>query len=107
MPFSGSTISVSPTTTAAVTILPAPCYAIVLRTPTANTDDIFVSLGRISSTTGDIRIRPGETFSLDISTALMLNQALGSEVELQDFMERISYISNSGTQTLYIDAFAL
>jgi hypothetical protein len=102
-----STITESATTSSAVYLLPDNCVTILLRASSVNTDLIYCKIDDYTANTGDMILRAGEFFSLDIATALKLKMSMGYAIQLEDFLKTISFKSASGTQTLEIDAFGL
>lgn len=107
MPLQTGEIEATVGTTAAASRLPKPCYCVSLRSPLSNTDTIYVSLGKVSATTGSMRIEPGEIRTINITNAVILKKLLGHKISDEDFLEVISYISETASQTLYIDGLAL
>ncbi|MEK6876161.1 MAG: hypothetical protein AABX63_02025 [Nanoarchaeota archaeon] len=102
MAFSTQTVTASATTTAA-SVQFNRVYSVMLRAPSANTDDIFVNLGGVTATSGDVRVRPNETISISIAEVLLAVKLSGREYNENDFIRSLSYRSNAGTQTLYFD----
>jgi len=111
MPLFGSqtiTITTSSSAGAATSqIIPRPCVAILIRAPTANTDNIYVGLQGKTAVTGDIIVRPGESISLDFADHLQLKVLLGHKLEDSDFIEQISTVCATASQTLYVDTFSI
>lgn len=101
------TDTVTAGTTAIALRLPNPCTQLILRAAVTNVNSIYVRLGTMTATTGDLMIRSGETITLDVSNMLMLKKMLSGLVEGKDFITDLSYYSATAGQILHIDALTI
>lgn len=79
--------------------------SVLLRTPTSNTDDVFVILGNSLVTIGNtLRLPPNTTISIDVEIQLLARVIRTLPLTQDDFINSFSQRAGSGTQTLFVDA---
>ena len=107
MGFTGSTIQqgVGTSVVSLRDSLPRFCAVVVLRADSSNTNDVFVSLGKHTANTSDLKVRAGENLTIDITNMLLLKKSLGLDVTEDDFIKELNVVSDAANQTLYVDAF--
>lgn len=105
--FGSSTLQESAGITPAMIKLPNNCIQLLVRASISNTDNVYIKIDDVTADTNDIILRAGEYISFDISDSLHLKNALGCDIETDDFFRMLAYASASGTQDVEIDAFGI
>lgn len=97
--------TVSATTTSINTAFSGKISSVLLRTPSTNTDDVFVILGNSVVTPGNtLRLPPNSIISIDVESSLLSRALRNLPLSQDDFINSFTQRSNSGTQTLFVDA---